>query len=301
MRKLWICALLVSGCGDKEDTTSTTGGSDSGASSADLFSEYVYVTEASNGDFTGFEAGYTDAWLVQTPDASLQTTVSMVGEVEDFETGNSVGDATVETWYGNVVSGAADQTMEGNSDGNVSGEWPLCQPVAYRTSTDADLGDTKVTIQFNEVEGAVKEASIQFNSVSSATYQVIPSLLGVSPDPAKGIIAGTFYDINGDAASGAQVIVRDSAGNIPEGIVVKYFRQEFPNREQEWTSEDGLWVIVNVPVGDWDVEAYITDGADGHQLMGASQVTVAADSINISSVYVGYGDGVVYPESCLQK
>ena len=297
MRYVWILAAMAAGCGDK-DTDTTPDDGDTGAAT-DLFSEMVYVTEAPNGDFTGFENGFEGEWLTQEVDPDNQVTVGMVGAVEDFETEDPVEDPTVELFYGNAITGTADQTMEGDSDGQVSGEWPLCQPIAYRVTTDPDLDDTKVTLQFSEIAGFGKDASITFNSVSSATYQIIPSLLGVSPDPAKGVIAGTAYDIGGDAFSGAQVIVRDADGNIPEGIVAKYFRDDFPNRDQEWTSEDGLWVIINVPVGDWDVEMYTADGGGGHVLMGTTQVAVVADSINISSVYAGYGDGVVYPSSCL--
>jgi hypothetical protein len=35
--------------------------------------------------------------------------------------------------------------------------------------------------------------------------------------------------------------------------------------------------------------------------MGATNVNVIADSINISSVYIGYGDGISYPSSCLTE
>lgn len=298
MRSLCVVAALAVGCGDKDTDTETSGGTDSGTS-ADMFSQLINVEESASGDFTSFEAGYEGDWLSQEVDPNKQATVSMSGMVLDFETDDPVEDPTVEIFYSNAISGAADQIVEGDSDGNVSGEWPLCQPIAYRTTTAPGLGDTKVTIQFSEVAGFAKDANIEFDSVSSATYQVIPSLLGVSPDPAKGVIAGTAYDLTRSAFSGAQVLVRGVDGTIPSGIVAKYFRDEFPNRDQEWTSDDGLWVIINVPVGDWEVEMYIADSSGGHILMGTTQVAVAADSINISSVYAGYGDGVVYPESCL--
>ena len=93
----------------------------------------------------------------------------------------------------------------------------------------------------------------------------------------------------------------DASGNIPDTLVVKYFVDDFPNRDQEWTSADGLFVMVNVPTGDWSLEAYTADGAGGHLLMGATNVNVIADSINSSSVYIGYGDGISYPSSCLTK
>ncbi len=301
---LTLAALLLSGCGDKD----TTGTDDTGTdTSEDRFSDFVYVTDAAVGDFTGFEGGYTDAWLSQSVDSSKQTTVSMTGKVEDFESGDEVKEATVEIFHNNDPTGTPDQNLTSDDNGEVSGQWPVCAPISYATFTDPDLNDTKVTFQVNEVYGYTEEkggaasVDVQFNSVSTSTYQVIPSLLGVSPDTDKGIVAGTVYDLNGDPVYGAQVVEVDASGNIPETLVVKYFVDEFPNREQEWTSEDGLFVMVNVPTGDWSLEAYISDGAGGHLLMGATNVNVIADSINISSIYIGYGDGISYPASCLTE
>jgi hypothetical protein len=300
-----ILGAVLAGCGEK-DTDDT--GTDTN-SSGDRFSEFVYITDAASGDFTGFESGYTDAWLSQDVDPAKLVTVSMTGDVVDFESNDEVKEATAEIFHNNDPTGTPDQVLTSNDDGEISGgEWPVCTPVAYSTYTDPDLNDTKVTFQVNEVYGYSEEkkggasaVNVQLNSVSSSTYQVIPSLLGVSPDTDKGIVAGTVYDINGDPVEGAQVVAVDASGNIPDTLVVKYFVDDFPNRDQEWTSADGLFVMVNVPTGDWSLEAYTADGAGGHLLMGATNVNVIADSINISSVYIGYGDGISYPSSCLTK
>ncbi len=71
-------------------------------------------------------------------------------------------------------------------------------------------------------------------------------------------------------------------------------------RDQPHTSEDGLWVTMNVPEGDWTIQLWgLIDGAE--VLLGATQLTTYADSINISNIYTGYGDGVYYPASCLAE
>ena len=234
-----VLASALAGCGEK-DTDDT--GTDTN-SSGDRFSEFVYITDVATGDFTGFESGYTGTWLAQDVDPAKLVTVSMTGDVVDFESNDEVKEATVEIFHNNDPTGTPDQVLTSNDDGEISGgEWPVCTPVAYSTYTDPDLNDTKVTFQVNEVYGYSEEkkggasaVSVQLNSVSSSTYQVIPSLLGVSPDTDKGIVAGTVYDVNGDPVEGAQVVAVDASGNIPDTLVVKYFVDDFPNRDQEWT------------------------------------------------------------------
>ena len=81
--------------------------------------------------------------------------------------------------------------------------------------------------------------------------------------------------------------------------MVKYFVDSFPNRNQPTTSADGLWIAINIPTGDVTVEMWISDGDDGHLLMGATKITVDEGSINMSNIQTGYGDGVRYPTSCL--
>ncbi len=293
------------GSGGSDDTGSGGGeeGGEDGGGGGGAFEDFVFVTDAPSGDFTGFESGYdgAGAWLTN-PTPSSTDEISLSGTVEDFESGDSVSDATLEIWHSDSVSGAPDSFAVSGGDGAVSGlTVPNCTPVTYKVTTDEQLGETKPTIEAHAVYQGAGSDSDTFNSVSTTTYQIIPSLLGVSPDPDKGIISGTAYDINEDKIEGAQVVVKNAAGDIPGSLVVKYFVDDFPNRNQQYTSPDGLWVAVNVPPGDWTVEMYVSDGAGGHLLMGATELTVIADSINISNIYTGYGDGVKLPDSCAAR
>ncbi len=307
--RAWILVAALAACGGKTETTDDTGGGDAGdGGAADggsaSFDDYIDVTDPPSGDFTGFEGGYDAAggWLSQAVDPEKQVTAPFAGTVEDFQEGTAVADATVEMWFNDSVSGAPDAIGASDSDGAVAlSDVPVCAPLTYRTSTDPDLDETKNTIEAHQVydytDGTIDDT---LNSVSTTTYRLIPGLLGVDPDPARGIIAGTAYDVNEDKIEGAQVIVQDADGNIPDGLVVHYFIDDFPNRDQPTTSADGLWVAINVPVGDWNVDMYVSDGAGGHLLMGRTTLTVEADSINIANIYTGYGDGVKYPDGCLK-
>ena len=219
----------------------------------------------------------------------------------DFQEDEPVDDCSVAVWYDNVPTGTPDFEDVTDAAGNIGLPWPVCQPVAYKTYKDPALEETKDTYQVNVVQSYAETArEFEINSVSAATYSLIPSLLGVSPDSEKGIVAGSAYDCNEDPIEGVQVVVTNDSGTIPEGLVVKYFVDDFPNRNQPHTSDDGLWVAINVPVGEWFVEAWISDGAGGHTLIGKSVAQVVADSINIASIYASYDDGIIYPANCLE-
>lgn len=305
MRSVLWAAVVGIGCSGAKgggDDTGGGGGDDGGGGGSDRFAEFINVTTAPVGDFTGFEAGFDGnggAWLSQTVDPAKVTEVGFTGTVEDFQENTPVADATVEMWFSDVIAGSPDFTDVSDAAGLVTGTVPTCAPLAYKTSTDPALAETKNTFEAHQVYGADASVDDILNSVSTTTYQIIPSLLGVSPDGDKGTVAGTAYDSNGDPVEGAQVVVKDANGNIPDSLVVKYFVDSFPNRNQLYTSPDGLWVAINLPPGEYTIEMYVSDGADGHLLMGATVLSVYADSINISNVYTGFGDGVKYPASCL--
>ena len=76
---------------------------------------------------------------------------------------------------------------------------------------------------------------------------------------------------------------------------------QFPSNHQNHTSEDGLWIAINVPAGKWTVEAYVSDGNGGHLLMGAKEMQVLEDSFSISHIDVGFGDWPKLPEACLER
>jgi hypothetical protein len=308
---LWMMAFSLgcsgaSGEGTKDsgktnaDDTGDVG--DDGGDDGATFDDFINVTDAAIGDFTGYEDGFEGAgsWWTSVATASTDP-IDLSGSVIDFESDDEVSDATVELWWGDSVTGAPDSHATSDGDGSVVDlEVPNCTPVTYKVSTDAALGESKPTYEAHAVYQGESSDSDEFNSVSTTTYQIIPSLLGVSPDPDKGIIAGTAYDVNEDKIEGAQVIVRDAQGDIPSSLSVKYFVDDFPNRNQPYTSPDGLWIAVNIPPGTWTVEMYVADGAGGHLLVGATEVSVFADSINISNIYTGYGDGVKLPSACTE-
>ena len=317
VRHMWPLAVALTACGGG-DGNGDKGGDDDDDSSVSRFEELIFVDKdgiENNGDYTGFTPGddfESTAWLTQSLDVAKQVDVLVDADVEDFEKETAVPDADVDLWFNDVVvPSSSDATFVSDVNGNVSLSAPACAAMAYRVTTDVVLDLTKTTFKAHHMfpynDGNPVDDGL-FLSVSTVTYQLIPTILGVNVDPNLGIIAGTAYDVSRDSGvssdiddgkiEGVQVIVYDEDGNIPAALTVNYFTESFPDRDQRWTSADGLWVAANVPDGLLRVEMWgLVDGE--LKLLGATQMLSEPDSINISNIFAGYNDGVKFPNDCL--
>jgi len=303
MRKLMMASLVLTmACGDKDDAGDD--GSDTGAGNGTtvigggVFEDFINVTDAPIGDISCF----TGTLTTETPADNCVAQRSMAGQVLDFQEDDPVDEATVEFFFADAIFGAPEETVTTDANGVFNMEMNTCEPFTYRVTTDPVLDATKVTIESHDVLpnlGAINPVSHELNSVSSTTYALIPTLLGVSPEVTKGIVAGGAYDCGGNNIEGLQVVIDDGNGNIPADVVAKYFIDDFPNRNQAYTSADGLWILMDVPVGNWVVSGYVADGLGGHSLVAQTELEVIADSINISSIHTGIEDGVKMPTDCL--
>jgi len=313
MRKIIWLALALGCADDAKDTgdDSDTGGGGGGGGPVGDMADYINTTEDAGGDLSCYTGTTPTSDVVG--DGCLGHTRTMSAEVKDFQTDNAVDEASVEIFLGDGIFGVPDHALVSDLNGMVSAAMPTCEAFTTRVSTDPSLDQTKVTIESHDVlpYSSVDVVNHEMNSVSSATYALIPALIGLSPDVEKGIVAGVAYDCNNDSMAGVQVVVKDASGNVIVGGIIGngavdgakagYFVDEYPSREQLQTSDDGIWVLVDVPVGVVTVEAYISDGAGDHRLLAGTSLEVLADSINISSLYAGVGDGIRMPDSCRES
>jgi len=301
MRFLPLTLTLLAACGGST-TTDDGSDTDNNSNSQTAFETFVNVEDPVIGDLSCYTAGTdwaTMDWNEPTiaPVAQLDSAVTML--VEDFETEEAVPDSTVEIWLDDIASGTPDDVVTTGSDGLASFEsLPTCSPFAYRVSTDPLLDETKITLAAHKILPAQAGGSETFTSVSKLTYQLIPTILGITPLPEYAIIAGTAYDCNKEPLEGVQVVVYDENGEIPESLRVEYFKERFPSRDQPYTSDDGLWVAINVPPGALRVEMW-ANHENELVLLGATTLESYADSINLSNAYAGNGDGRYYPADCL--
>lgn len=276
----------------------------------DPFTQFIHPTGDVSGDFTCFSPAEAPTWLTADLDPAKRAEWPIDGIIEDFENGTPVTDATVELFVGDEVVGTPDAFGTSDINGQVTLDGPSCTPITYRVNPVAYPIPTRETFKVHQVFGAptgdrITDAS--YVSVSDTTYQLIPGILGIQIQPGMSIIAGTAYDCSRDPAldtddptgkiEGAQVIVYDADGNVPDTLAVNYFIEEFPARDQEATSADGLWVAANVPPGRVRVELWgQVDGVLAQ--LGATELDSKADAIAVANIFAGYGDGVKGPASC---
>jgi hypothetical protein len=259
---------------------------------ADLAS-FVNTVEAPIGDL----ACFTGKLATEVPVAACQASAELDADVEDFETGEEIPGAQVEFFWGDEAVGTPDQTLVADGDGHVAGETRTCTPLAFRVTT-AD-GQTLESFEYHRVHGVGTLVEMDFLSVSAATVTIIKKLLDIEPVEGTGVVVGTAFDCNDDELENAQVVLHDADGWIPPDLVVKYFQDGFPDRALTDTTHDGLWLIANVPPGDWIVDTYVADGAGGHSLVGSAVAPTFSDGLYVASTFVGREGGVKYPETCL--
>lgn len=295
---LYAPLVLLLACTKEETDTDADTNEDSGDTGPKEFDDFINVTTEATGTFTCHADG--DPWIVETPNPANQSTGSATALVSDFESGDPVDEASITVWYGDDVTGTPDTTGVSGSEGTATMTLPVCQAFSYKTYTNPELERTKDTFEAHQVLAPGDGGVTELNSVSDTTYKIIPSLLGVSVDADKGVIAGTAFDCDSEKIENAQVILVDAAGAIPQSLVVHYFVDDFPNRDQPDTSPDGLWVAVNVPPGVWTAQVWgVRSGV--LELIGETVVKSSANSINIANVYAGHDDGIKYPAECLQS
>ena len=304
MRLYHILPFFLIAC-DGGDGTSD--GTDTGDGSSERTESYfINTTVPYEGDSTCEGSEFASV------DPAKQVTVTLNGEVSDFQTEDEVPDATVKVWLGDDINAATDDELTADSNGAFSTSLPTCTPIAYGTFTPAEWEETVDTYEVHQIFGYDEDGVIDetVNSVSVATSKIIPSVIGIEWDESTGIVAGTAFDceMGTDGESEyfghAQVLIHDADGNIPQTADIFYFDDyDLPTSHQNASDVNplnGLWVAVNVPVGTWIVEMKGFNGTT-YDLLGSTVLEIKAGSVNISNIYAGKDDGISYPASCLAE
>jgi hypothetical protein len=247
-------ALAVAGCGDDgdggDDASTDTGGGDGYPAS---------LPALASGDhtWTGCEEAPPDG---PTDDCTSETCVSATFVVEDFQDGFVVEGVQLEVFYSNDASGSPNLDATNlditNEDGETTALVPPGVKIAYRVvGGETPLyppGVVQTSIEYDVNTPDADGDTIDALSVSQATYALITTVLGITPSPDKGILAGGFTDCDGNDIEGVVARLYRPSGELCQGAnecLDRYFIEETPAQDQHWSSDDGLFGVLQIPPG----------------------------------------------------
>jgi len=294
------CAVALGGACDEEepmggDDAGTTG-EDAGMMTSDLPPLEAYVETP-----TAFEPTAADFSCLGTrtrPTAG--DTIDVTFELRDFQDGFDVPDAMAWIFADNVITnecGATCQEVTTDGSGNATIQLPANDWYAYRIFPFEGPSD-RLTVfgvfQYNEPAPAMSGGSVEGNSVSGTTIDLIPALLGITREEGRAIVAGRITDcVDDHNIANVEVRIYDPDGNyIEPGMRTTDPRYHYwmgvvmgnvPDQNAESTSADGLYVVPQVPYVDdrpYRVEAWANyEGT--YQRISCESARIFQDSVTI--------------------
>lgn len=200
--------------------------------------------------------------------------VTVSGTAVDFQSDRALNGAIVHLMDNDTgkPTGACGVT---NASGELAFKVPKGKKIGFGTFYDG----AKDTYQFNQFYDAAADEN--FFSVSSITAQLIPGLIGFSPDETKGIVAGTVYNKYGKAITDTSVTYKV---RVKGGSDAYYFNDDLPtDRETQpaLNPADALFVAFDLEPGKQTLELL----ANGDVTATTDNVLFAfPDSVAISNI-----------------
>jgi len=297
MTPLLLALSLAQPACSGDDTTddSATTDTDTDTDTTDpVWEAKITVTGPAAGDLSCYGAG--DPWNSDSADATCVAEIVVRGAALDWETGDAVPSPSLTVHENDDPATPPSGLVSGAVDGRYSSKINACSPLSVKV----EATDHVPTLHTHLVAPPITPLDGDLTSIHSTTHAVITALFGVSVDSARGTALGQVLGCDGNPVEGAQLIVRDASGSYDPTHVVGYFADSFPDRNQEWTSADGYFVVMNAPVGATTVEAWLVDSAGSTPtLWGEVPSFVEAGTVTVNNLHLGQADGYDWHPDCL--
>jgi hypothetical protein len=255
-------------------------------------------TEVSDGVW--MDLGPADLTCLNTPSADEATTVAVTlnGIIKDFQTSKPVPQTTVTAFQGIDFMHPFD-TQTSDTMGFATFTVPTgTKRFGFQMTSSSSL-PTFLLNQTIKPSDAVQPTGtctpapcrMDVQSVSTATGQLLPALIGETRVQGTGVIAGALRDCQDHEMSSFVATVSTTKGNIAplEGAAAYYFSSgvNLPahHNQQEAASADGLFMVIQLPASDTafvQMWGYPTDAdmaSDSLKLIAELQVPVLADTV----------------------
>jgi hypothetical protein len=245
------------------------------------------------------ELGPADLSCLGTASADAATTVAVAlsTEVDDFQSGNPQANTMVTVFPNQDVSSPFGAAVTSDANAKVTVTIPIgTKRFGFKMTNENSL-DTLLLNQTVD-PGMATQTLSKIQSVSTATAQTLPALIGVSRTPGTGILAGAMRDcakhemsnfiatVSSTEATGAST--PDAASPL-SGVDSYYFSSSvgLPVRhsQQDAASKDGLFMSIEMqptPTAYVQIWGYKNDAdlaADKLSLIGQLKTAVIADVV----------------------
>ena len=309
----WLMSLLVvaaMACGDDDGGTDAGPGTDGGDDDAGGMVELPVAQNGDGPDPTDATGIAIDPSTAEAPNmACIDMLSAPVGgdaqdfsiRIQEFRTDDTLEDLCVKFYVDNMpVPGdtcdpATDLVTDSAGTVPVSGMqggW-----YAYRVfPKEGPSPSLQIagSVQINEPAPS-EDREVEGNSVSQATLDLIPTVLGFNQEPGTAVVAGTVWDCDEDPLYGtiARVFREDGteivepADSVSADPHFRYFDgDDFPKSNMPYTHTDGIFVVANVPVGDdgefvfIEIWGVLTEGGEP-EIISCERMPIFADTISI--------------------
>lgn len=269
----------------------------------------AYAFDFEAGTRTPVELDLSCKGVRTAPDATGEATTFNL-RMLDFQNSTPVEGLTVSVFPDNIVPSdfsCAGTCVEGtsNADGNLSVTDNLGSWYSYYVAPLAGEGASNTTIASIEYNvTASGEGSTHGGvRVSEATISLIPLVLGLSRPEHSAVIAGAFYDCNGNGLQNVQVRVYAHDGTFiadagtRTGPSYNYFNGSmFPSSTATASAIDGLFAAINLPVSTETVRVESWGNVDGEMhMLGCEEGYILDNGITIMNLKPARADG---PSGC---
>jgi hypothetical protein len=206
------------------------------------------------------EIGDADWTCLNTPSADQPATqaIALSGRIEDFQTGNGVGPATVTAFPGIELGGNAGTTTTSDvaaTRGQYTMNLAMLPSGTTRYGFKFEAPSYVKTYLLNQyLDPTMATQTRNMDAVSDATATALPAFIGVDRDVTKGVLAGAFRDCAGREVSNAVATVSSTSTTVDHltGAQTYYFSagsSSLPVRHNVSgvMNKDGLFVILDLP------------------------------------------------------
>lgn len=293
---------LVACSDDGGSTTIDGGGIDAPMLENPGFPVPTAVTKANTFSMGAWsEVGDADWSCLNTPSDDQPSTqaIALTGVIDDFQSGDGVGNATVTAFPGIMLSANSGMATSSNvaaTRGQYSMNLTMLPSGTTRFGFKVESTGYLKTYLLNQyLNPANATQNRGISAVSESTANALPAFVGVTRDVADGVLAGAMRDCQGREVSNAVATVSSTMGTVAHltGAETFYFSagsSSLPVRHTQspTTNKDGLFVVLGLPpqtapafiqVWGFPTAADLAMGAAGLKLLSELPSPVEANAV----------------------